>query len=428
MMKERILVFLAFALVFVATSLGFSQTNSNGTTSTSTSTNTVNATVFATGGGQASAMPGVMGTPGVFSGFPEQNGTWGPYWNGLFQEVSCVEMEAGRGRHDKVKTDVIIPNNGSEKDCSPIHLLSWSPFNPKLFYLADREVSVTSALGKAEESPEATLLAGLYDAKMEAAKKNSHINRCVAFLREINEGITKGFSIGTGQAAGMAISPGANNPTAALATGGLLGKNTTRQDNLPEFRIACLNDGPLDPPQLPKSKDSPGAETPAAPAPPQPESKAPPTQTIRIEVVTVPSAQTSIPVTPTTLASTPATTATAPLASCDLPAFVVDFGFNESNVKDEYRATIKSKAIWLENHPDCKVQVEGHASTEGSFAFNAALARNRAKAVYDILAEDRNIQGQLVQFVSLSKDRASSERNPADRRVILRVVGNASGR
>jgi outer membrane protein OmpA-like peptidoglycan-associated protein len=422
MKKQRGITFLAFALTlaFAAASLGFSQTSG----STSTSTNTVNATVYAVGGGQASAMPGVMGTPGVFPGFPEQNGTWAPYWNGLFQEVSCAEIEAGRGRHDKVKTNVVVPNNGSEKNCSPIHLLSWSPFNPKLFYLEDREVSVTSTRGKAEESPEATLLAGLYDAKMEAAKKNSHINRCVAFLREINEGVTKGFSIGTGQAAGMIMSPGANNPTVAMATGGLLGINKTRQDNLPEFRIVCLNDGPLDPPQPPKSSEQKNAEAPVASAP-----STPPVQTIRIEVVTVPSAQISTPPTTTAPTPTPAiTTAAAPAASCDLPAFVVDFGFNESNVKGEYLASIKSIATWLENHPACRVQIEGHASTEGTFAYNAALARLRAKAVNDILAEDKNIQGQLTQFVSLSKDRATSERNPADRRVILRVVGNDSGR
>jgi outer membrane protein OmpA-like peptidoglycan-associated protein len=155
-------------------------------------------------------------------------------------------------------------------------------------------------------------------------------------------------------------------------------------------------------------------------------------QTIRIEVIAVPSVQVPIlpmPLTPAVPSPEVVTTSKAPpVVSCDLPAFVVDFGFNESNVKDEYRTSIKSIATWLENHPACKVQVEGHASTEGSFAFNAALGRMRAKTVYDILAENTNIPGQLTQFVSVSKDRAASERNPADRRVILRVVGDASGR
>lgn len=409
-MRGKISLLFAFAFAFAAASLGFSQTN--GTTSTSTSTNTVNATVLASGG-QVSAMPGVMGMPGVFPGFPEQNGTFVPYWNGLFHEISCAEMEAGRGKHDKVKTKVLIPNNGSDKDCSPIYLLNWSPFNPQLFYRDDKEVTVTYALGKGDEQPEETLLAALYDVKKNARREKSHVSRCVAFIREINEGITTGFSIGTGGSGGMTPGPGANNSNVAFAGGGLLGKNTTRQVNRPEFRIVCLNDGPLDPPRPPAK-----AEVLATPPAPRPASPAPPAQTMQVEKITQPP---STPPPPTTAIPTP-------IASCDLPTFIVYFGFNESNVKDEYRASIKSIATWLENHPACKVQVEGNASTEGSFAFNAALARDRAKAVYNILAEDKNILGQLVQFVSVSKDRATSERNPADHNVILRVVGNDSGR
>jgi len=185
-----------------------------------------------------------MGTPGVYPGFPEQNGALLLYWNGLFSVVSCAEMEAGRGKHDKVYTDIIIPSSGSESNCSPIHLLNWSPFNPYSFYSEDKEVSVTSAFGKAGEQPEETLLAGLYDAKMK-----SHTDRCVAFLREINEGVTSGFSIGTGGSGSMTPGPGMNNEMMAFAGGGLIGKNTTRQVNRPEFRIVCLNIGSFDPPK-----------------------------------------------------------------------------------------------------------------------------------------------------------------------------------
>ena len=62
MKRQRGIPFLAFTftLVFAAASLGFSQTS--GTTSTSTSTNTINATVYASGGGDGrqliQAMPG----------------------------------------------------------------------------------------------------------------------------------------------------------------------------------------------------------------------------------------------------------------------------------------------------------------------------------------------------------------------------------
>jgi outer membrane protein OmpA-like peptidoglycan-associated protein len=426
MTKKRSFTFLAFALA-AAASLGFSQTGDNGTaTSKSTSINTVNATVLAPGGG-VSAGAGVMGTPGVFPGFPEQNGTLSLYWNGPFNKVCKEKMEAGRGKHVKVNTDVLVPNGVSNNN-NCIHLLNWSPFNPAVFYIADEVISVTNAIGKADESPEATLLAGLYD-----AKTKGHSNRCVAFLRERNEGVTTGFSIGSGGSSGMTPGPGMNNVTAAFATGGLIGKNTTRQVNRPEFRIVCLNDGPLNPPQLPSPPDQnqKKVEAPAAPQAPQilqPEPPAPPVQTIRIEVVTVPSAQVSIPAPLAMSASMPTAPAQSSIASCDIPGLTIYFAFNDSKVDPKYRDSIQAMASWLKSHPTCKVQVQGHASKEASDHFNDALGDDRARAVYNQLMADGIPPSDMIEHVSLGKYFPKGEYEPENRRVILVVQGPASGR
>lgn len=421
MKLKGIVLFLAFA---ITASLGFSQSSGNGgTTSTSTSTNTVNATVVAAGGGQAQAIAGVSGTAGVFPGFPERNDEWVFYWNGLFQEVCPTEMESGRGKHDKVKTDVIDPNGGSDGD-GCIHLLDWSPFNPKLFWPADREVSVTYALGKEDEEPEATLLAGLYD-----ARQKTHFNRCAVWIRGVNEGITSGFSIGSGGSGNMTPGPGTNNETMAFATGGLIGKNTTRQANRPEFRIVCLNDGQLNPPSLkppPAPAQNEAPTTPPAPAPPPP------------PVNEGNSAQPPTPPPP-------------PVDDClqdPLPNVSVYFAFDHPKVAEgdvfsptvtteggpqDNTAAIHTIEQWLENHPTCKIDVVGYASHEASNKYNNDLGERRAKSVLNALNQDEKIRGQVFEADSNGKESAaptgSEEHDWRDRRISFRIRGSdSSGR
>ena len=138
--------------------------------------------------------------------------------------------------------------------------------------------------------------------------------------------------------------------------------------------------------------------------------------------------------TPAASNPSPTDSESAKTASCILPDVVYHFDlaspdrFNKVPVKEAFRSQTEDVVQWLKQNPNCKVQVEGHTCTIGNNNINAPLGLARANTVYQLLYADEAIRGQLVQYVSLSKEKATSERNPPDRRVILRVVGSASGK
>ncbi len=251
---------LLITLVLVTAGLGFSQTSS--TSTGNASAQSVN-NMYG-GSNQVQPFPGVTGTPGVFPGLPEQNGNWGQYFNYLFAVTSTVEMETGRGKHDKVKGITLVPpaDLPAEND-KPIQLLNWSPFG-LAHYEGDRAIYVGITDGKVGEPIEETLLAAEYD-----AKKQSHTDRCAAFVRTMNEGITNGFSVGTGGAGGITPGPGTNNANVAFAGGGLLGRNTTKESNYYELRLVCLNKGAFDTPPPPDTNSGSNGGASTTP-PPQP--------------------------------------------------------------------------------------------------------------------------------------------------------------
>lgn len=151
-----------------------------------------------------------------------------------------------------------------------------------------------------------------------------------------------------------------------------------------------------------------------------------PAEVVRIEIVT--------PVAPLPPPPPPAP-APAPKVEA-LPPFVVYFPFdipkkNSEDVYDvpkEFKPVIQKYAVWLKAHPGFTVQGEGHACTIGSREYNAALSRRRSKAVRDEFLALGIPESQIPQFVSLSEDFPTSERLPENRRVILRVIGPASGK
>ena len=104
-------IFPTLTLAFALTApLGFAQSSGStppatqqGSSATATGAALSNANVTmvnASNGPQVQALPGVSGTPGVFTGLPENNGQWVPYFNWVFEETATDVMEAGRGTHD----------------------------------------------------------------------------------------------------------------------------------------------------------------------------------------------------------------------------------------------------------------------------------------------------------------------------------------
>src|SRR5262249_35840439 len=149
-------------------------------------------------------------------------------------------------------------------------------------------------------------------------------------------------------------------------------------------------DGPTEPPYVAPPQ---GLQAQVQPPPPPP---APPVQTVRVEVAPIrfelPTLRVEIPLS----APAPAPPAAAPpppppppaVEACDargLPEFTVYFDFDKAIVKPEYLPKIKEFLGWLQTHPKCHIQVEGHTCRSGTYDYDAALGRRRAKAVYDEL-------------------------------------------
>jgi outer membrane protein OmpA-like peptidoglycan-associated protein len=243
-------------------------------------------------------------------------------------------------------------------------------------------------------------------------------------VREVKEGVTKGLSIGYGGAASRITEPGSDNNAVGVATGGVIGTNRVRAEEWPEFEILCLNDGLIEAPQMPgpPPESRPAQAPPPQVLPPPPEQKV----TVRVEVVQIPPPSLPSPLAPAPPSPPPPTQVKE--AGCELPPFTVYFDFDRYQVKAEYRSKIGEIVAWMADHKTCQVQVEGHTCRIGSVAYNANLGRNRANAVYNALLAAGASKEQVKQFPSLGKDRPASENYPENRRVILRVIGPASGK
>ena len=213
---------------------------------------------------------------------------------------------------------------------------------------------------------------------------------------------TKTLSGGFG---GVGSATADNNIGGSGAMGITLGRSRTKNEDPVEFDIVALNDGDAAPPVIQK----------------------PPTAA-KAEASTALPAQPPAPVVVPATVPTP-TPAPQPVASCNLLDFTIHFArIRQTNVEGEELKKIAPVANWLNAHPSCAAQVEGHTCAKGSYELNAALGRERAKNVYEALVSLGVKKDQLIQFVSVGKDKTSTEYNNEDRRVILRVVGNSSGR
>ena len=90
----------------------------------------------------------------------------------------------------------------------------------------------------------------------------------------------------------------------------------------------------------------------------------------------------------------------------------VFFGYDQSDISAEGKATLDRQAAWLKQYPNVSVTIEGHADERGTREYNLALGERRAKAVARFL-EMQGISGSRLIVVSYGKeqpiDSASNE-------------------
>jgi len=63
----------------------------------------------------------------------------------------------------------------------------------------------------------------------------------------------------------------------------------------------------------------------------------------------------------------------------------VYFDFDEYNLDNDDRATLRASADWLKKNSSVRVQIEGHCDERGTSEYNLALGAKRAQAAKDYL-------------------------------------------
>lgn len=111
-----------------------------------------------------------------------------------------------------------------------------------------------------------------------------------------------------------------------------------------------------------------------------------------------------------------------------MPQLTIRFEFDKAILRPSEFPKIMELAKWLKQNPAVKAQTEGHASFEGTEKYNASLSYERSKVVYKQLLE-YGVSADQIQFVALGKSRPTGDPDVSkDRRVILRLIGESSGK
>lgn len=83
---------------------------------------------------------------------------------------------------------------------------------------------------------------------------------------------------------------------------------------------------------------------------------------------------------------------------------IIYFGFDVSNVSDEFTSVLDAHATFLNANTDVKVLVEGHADERGTPEYNIALGERRAKAVVTYL-ENMGVSSNQLSVVSYGEEK-----------------------
>lgn len=86
------------------------------------------------------------------------------------------------------------------------------------------------------------------------------------------------------------------------------------------------------------------------------------------------------------------------------PLADVHFDFDQAALTDKARADLERHALWLQNHREVKVTVEGHCDERGTVEYNLALGEQRARAAREYLVS-LGVAPERLATVSYGKER-----------------------
>jgi len=86
------------------------------------------------------------------------------------------------------------------------------------------------------------------------------------------------------------------------------------------------------------------------------------------------------------------------------PLADIHFDYDQAALTDEARATLEKHALWMQNHREAKVMVEGHCDERGTVEYNLALGNQRAQVTRDYLAS-LGVAADRLRTTSYGKER-----------------------
>lgn len=86
------------------------------------------------------------------------------------------------------------------------------------------------------------------------------------------------------------------------------------------------------------------------------------------------------------------------------PLADVHFGFDQSSLSDESRATLEKHALWLQSNRAMRVRIEGHCDERGTVEYNLALGEQRARAAREYLVS-LGVAADRLSTVSYGKEK-----------------------
>ena len=86
-----------------------------------------------------------------------------------------------------------------------------------------------------------------------------------------------------------------------------------------------------------------------------------------------------------------------PVAQVASVKLKVNFGFDSTEVQEQYFSDLEELATFLKRFSDLQVDVEGHTDSTGPEEYNMGLSQRRAQAVVDVLVNEFGIEASRLQ-------------------------------
>lgn len=83
----------------------------------------------------------------------------------------------------------------------------------------------------------------------------------------------------------------------------------------------------------------------------------------------------------------------------------VYFDFDQSVIRDDAKAVLKTNAEWLKANPAVQVRIEGNCDERGTIEYNQALGQRRAQSAKKYLA-DLGIARERIALLSYGKEKS----------------------